>query len=222
MSKIPLWLKIAFTGWMIFWVPTYAGFYGLQNFLWICDLCNFILLVGLWLESRTLISSQLIGVLIVDIFWALDVAAALFLGYHPIGGTAYMFDANIPLYVRLMSLFHVFTPLVLVFAVLRVGYEKRGVILQTGITWMALAVSYLLTEPEQNINWVWGPFGEPQKAVDSWLYFLACLVAYPLLLYLPTHGIIVFICRCSCQSEKEEDQADSKSRKAVPFCSEFC
>jgi hypothetical protein len=92
-----------------------------------------------------------------------------------------------------MSLFHVFAPLILIFSVLRLGYEKKGLILQTAITWIALTLSYLLTDPETNINWVWGPFGKPQVVVDGWVYFLACLAAYPLLLYVPTHGMMLFI-----------------------------
>jgi hypothetical protein len=53
----------------------------------------------------------------------------------------------------------------------------------------------LAGKPDPDINWVWGPFGEPQNVVEVRLYFLACLAAYPVLIYLPTHGIIVFLRR---------------------------
>jgi hypothetical protein len=195
MRRIPGWLKIAFTAWILVWVPVYTSFYGPQNFLWICDLCNFILLIALWLDSRLLFSSQLVAVLMIDFLWSIDVAVALLMGFHPIGGTEYMFYPEIPLYIRLMSLFHVFTPPLLIYAVIRLGYDRRGLILQSLITWFILPLSYLLTDPERNINWIWRPFGVPQTMFASWLYFVILMAAYPLLLYHPTHGLVLLACR---------------------------
>lgn len=195
MKTIPKWLKFAFTIWMMVWIPVYAGFHGLQNFLWLCDLCNFILLIALWSENRLLFSSQLVAVLIIDFLWSVDVTAALLLGFHPVGGTEYMFYPEIPLYIRLMSLFHVFTPPLLIYAVIRLGYDRRGLILQTLITWIIIPLSYLLTDPARNINWIWRPFGKPQTMIAPWLYFIILMAAYPLLLYLPTHGLVLLIRR---------------------------
>ncbi len=195
MRRIPGWLKIAFTAWILVWVYVWTNFYGPQNFLWICDLCNFILLIAFWLDSRLLFSSQLVAVLMIDFLWSIDVAVALLSGFHPIGGTEYMFYPEIPLYIRLMSLFHLFTPPLLVYAVIRLGYDRRGLILQSLITWCILPLSYLLTDPERNINWIWRPFGVPQTMFASWLYFVILMAAYPLLLYLPTHGLVLLACR---------------------------
>ena len=189
------WLKIAFTVWVMVWVPVYISYRGPQNFLWICDLCNFILLIALWTENRMLFSSQLVAVLIVDILWSVDVVVALLWGFHPIGGTEYMFYAELALIVRVMSLFHVFTPLLIIYAVVRLGYDNRGIILQTVLTWIVLPLSYLLTDPARNINWIYRPFGKEQTMVPLWLYFIILMVAYPLLLYLPIHGLVLLIQR---------------------------
>jgi hypothetical protein len=192
---IPKWLKIAFTAWMLVWIPAYMSFYGPQNFLWLCDLCNFIVLIALLTESSLLFSSQMVAVLIVDIIWGIDVTGALLSGVHLIGGTEYMFNPGIPILIRLLSLFHVFIPAIIVFGVIRLGYHKRGLILQTLLTWVILPLTYLLTSPEMDINWVWGLFGKPQSTLAPWFYFLLCMAGYPLVLYIPTHGLVTLICR---------------------------
>ncbi len=40
--RIPLWLKIGWTIWVMVWVPVYWKPYGLQNFLFFCDLGNIV------------------------------------------------------------------------------------------------------------------------------------------------------------------------------------
>jgi len=183
-GRIPLPLKLTVTLWMVVWVPVYAHHYGAANFLWISDVAVFLTFVAVWTGSRLLASSQLVGVLLINIAWTIDVAVALLTGVHPIGGTEYMFDAEWPLYLRLMSLFHIWVPLVLVYLVSRVGYTDRGVALQTGIVWILLPATYLLTPSEHNINWVHGPFGEPQEVVAPGLYLLLIMVVYPLVFVL--------------------------------------
>jgi hypothetical protein len=101
--------------------------YGAANFLWISDVAVFLTFVAVWTGSRLLASSQLVGVLLINVAWTIDVVVALLTGVHPIGGTEYMFDGEWPLYLRLMSLFHLWVPLVLVFLVVRIGYTGRGV-----------------------------------------------------------------------------------------------
>jgi len=126
MSRVPLWLKVAYTAWMLVWVPAYWVHNGPANFLWFCDLASFVLAAALWMESALLVSSQAVGVLLVQVLWTVDVAARLLLGFHPIGGTQYMFDPARPLWVRLLSLFHVAMPVLLVWGLWRLGYHRRG------------------------------------------------------------------------------------------------
>ena len=59
--RVPLWLKIGWTVWVIAWVPLYWTQYGLQNFLFFCDLGNLLLMLALWLESPLIFSWQATG-----------------------------------------------------------------------------------------------------------------------------------------------------------------
>lgn len=187
---VPLWLKIAFTVFVAAWTPLVLATPGWQNLLWLCDLANFLVLAGLWLESRLLLSSQLIATLLVGAAWTLDLLAALALGIHPFAATQYMFDPAIPFALRLSSLFHIAVPLLLWFVVRRIGHDRRGWRLQVLLTWVALPLSAWLTEPERNINLLAAPFGIQQAWLPPWLYVVVCMVAYPIILYLPAEAAV--------------------------------
>src|ERR1700737_2922866 len=62
--RVPLWLKIGWTGWVIAWGPFYWTQYGLQNFLFFCDLGNLFLMLALVLESPLIFSWQATGLLL--------------------------------------------------------------------------------------------------------------------------------------------------------------
>src|ERR1017187_8237038 len=122
-SRIPLWLKLAWTAWVLVWAPLYWKYYGAQNFLYFCDLGNLLITFGLWLESRLILSWQAVGLLVFQTLYALDLIAALLFGKHLTGGTEYMFDPAVPLFVRLLGLYHLAVPLLLLWAVRRLGYD---------------------------------------------------------------------------------------------------
>jgi len=184
--RIPLWLKIGWTAWVLVWAPVYWRHYGPANFLWFCDIGNFVLAAALWLESPLLFSWQAVSLLVVQVYWTLDLMGRLALGFHPFGGSEYMFDASVPLGVRLLSLFHAATPPLLVWALLRLGYDRRAWLAQTLTCWVVLPLSYR-AGAMLDVNWVWGMFDKPQARLAPGLYLAFCLAAYPLLLYLPTH-----------------------------------
>ena len=185
---IPLWLKLTYTAWMAAWVPVYWSAFGPSNFLWLCDVANFIVCAALWLESPLLFSAQACGVLLIQLGWALDFFGNILLRFHPIGGTEYMFDPAEPVITRCLSaFFHLAMPGLLLWAIARLGFDRRGVRFQTALAWAVLPLSFFVAGPEVNLNWVWGPFGKPQSALAPWLYLLVTMAAYPLLLYVPTH-----------------------------------
>lgn len=186
-EHLPLGLKLAFSAWIAVWVPAYLVVYEPQNFLWLCNLANLLVLAALWTESRLLLSAQFLSVLLVGILWSLDVAGAFLTGVHLIGGTEYMFNPDIPLPARLLSLYHMLLPLVTVYGVMRLGYDRCGLWLQTAITWVVLPTSYWFTDMERNINWVHGPFGQEQNLLDSRLYVAVLMLLWPVLIYLPGH-----------------------------------
>jgi hypothetical protein len=187
--RLPLWLKIAWTVWVVAWVPVYAHQYGAQNFLYFCDLGNFFIALALWLESPLILSWQATGLLLFQTLYCVDLAGAVLSGHHLIGGTEYMFDPHIPLLVRLLSLFHVVTPGLLLWAIYRLGYDERGWKLQTLTAWIVVPINYFW-RPQYDINWARGPFLHEQHAVLGLLYLLGYLTLLPLLVYWPTHLIL--------------------------------
>jgi hypothetical protein len=187
--RLPLWLKIAWTIWLIFWVPLYWRQYGAQNFLFFCDLGNVLIGIALWLESALIFSSVASGLLLFQTVFAVDLAGALLTGRHIIGGSEYMFDPHVPLLIRLLSLFHVVTPPLLLWAIWRLGYDRRGWKFQTLMTWIVVPINYFW-RPEQDVNWARGLFFHEQHVVPGWIYLLNYLIAVPLFVYFPTHLIL--------------------------------
>jgi hypothetical protein len=96
-----------------------------------------------------------------------------------------MFDARRPLWIRAISLFHVFLPVVLAWMVWRLGYDRRALVAQTLLAWVVLPVTWLVTEPQVNINWVYGPGSRPQKKLKPLVYLLIVMGAFPLVFYMP-------------------------------------
>ena len=190
MPHIPLWLKIAFTAWLLLWIPGYWIMLGPSNFLWFCDLANFLVCLALWRESPLLLSSQAVGILLVDLVWTIDVTAAFLTSKHPIGGTEYMFLAAEPLWLRLFSLFHLAVPVMVLWCLTRLGFDRRAWKLQTAIAWIVLPICYAFTDPALNLNWLRRPFEQEQTLMSPLAYLGFCLVAYPLVLYWPTNAVL--------------------------------
>jgi len=187
--RVPFWLKVGWTGWVLVWAPVYWRQYGLQNFLYFCDLGNILVALGLWLESPFIFSWQATGLLFFQTLYTFDLAGALVSGRHLIGGTEYMFDPHISLWVRLLSLFHVATPVVLLWAIWRLGYDQRGWKLQTLTTWIVVPINYFW-RPQADVNWARGLFFHEQHVVPGMVYVAAYLIAVPLLVYWPTHLLL--------------------------------
>jgi hypothetical protein len=190
--RIPLWLKVVWTVWLMVWIPVYWREYGLQNFLFFCDLGNFFIAAGLWLESSLIFSWQAASLLLFQSLFTLDVAAALLRGHHPIGGTEYMFDPHVALWIRLLSLFHVVTPVLLLWAIYRLGYDGRGWKYQTLTAWIVVPINYFW-RPQYDVNWARGPFFREQHVVSGLVYLLGYLIVVPAVVYFPTHGFLVWM-----------------------------
>lgn len=184
-SQIPLWLKVAWTAYLALWAPIYWRQYGMQNFLYFCDLGNLLIALGLWSESRLIVSWQAVGLLVFQTLYALDLVGALMSGRHVIGGTEYMFDRSIALSIRLLGLYHLVVPPLLLWAVHRLGYDRRAWQWQTLLTAIVVPVNYFW-RPAYNVNWARG-LGHEQHLLPGWLYLAAYLIVVPLVIYWPTH-----------------------------------
>jgi len=197
-ARIPLWLKVAYTLFMCVMVPTYWHAYGPLNFLWLCDATAFVALLAIWLESALLASMGALAMTISQTLWTIDLLTRLFhVPLASLGPTNYMFDPGIPVFVRLVSLFHVWMPAMLLWMVWRLGYDRRACAVQSVVTMLILEMSFLFTyrppaSPQHpggvNINWVFG-FGyqSPQKWMHPVLFVTLHMLFYPLCIYLPTH-----------------------------------
>jgi hypothetical protein len=192
--RIPLWLKIAWTLWLLVWAPVYFRQYGLQNFLFFCDIGNVLTGIGLWLESALIFSWVACGLLLFQTLYTIDLAGAVLTGHHWIGGTEYMFDPRLPLGIRLLSLFHVVTPPLLLWAIWRLGYDPRGWKLQTLEAWIVVPINHFW-RPQIDVNWARGPFFHEQHVMPGWAYLLGYLLIVTLLVYLPTHFFLSWLSR---------------------------
>lgn len=199
-NRIPLGLKLAYTGFMEVLVPVYWHHYGPTNFLYFCDVALFLTLAAVWLENALLASMAAVGILLPQMLWCADFVGNL-LGFHLTGMTNYMFDAQRPLYLRGLSLFHGWLPFLLVFLVKRLGHDRRALVAWTSLAWVLMLVAfYLLPAPGSlpidsnlpvNVNYV---FGLSDSAAQTWMpqyaWFALMLTALPLVIYAPTHLVL--------------------------------
>ena len=186
---MPLWIKISYTLFICILVPVYWKQYGPGNFLWFSDLALFVTAAALWLESSLLASMMALSVVVLESVWIIDFIIGLIAGSSVIGLSAYMFDSKISLPIRALSLFHIILPLLLVWLLYRFRYDTRALVAQTVLACVVLPVTYFLTQPSENVNWVYGP-GGPQKWMPAPLYLILLMLAFPLVLYLPTHFLL--------------------------------
>ena len=198
-ARIPLWLKLVFTAFVAVFVPYYWIEYTPANFLWFCDIAMFLTLVALWTERPLVASMPAVGILLPQGLWIADFVIGLVLGYSPVGLSGYMFRDDIPLHVRAFSLFHVWLPLLLVWLVARLGYDRRALIGQTLIAWGTLVATWLTVAtpdgPAGNVNKVFGFGDTPQMLMPHAAWLILLMVLYPLAIYLPTHLVLRRLCR---------------------------
>jgi len=187
---IPLWIKIAYTLFVAVTVVVYSFKYSLGNFLWFSDIALLTSVPALWLESSLLASMIAVGIALPEVLWNVSFFGQLLTGRRITGLTDYMFDPHKPLYLRALSLFHVFLPVMLLWMIHVMGYAPDAWIAQTALTWVVLPLTYFFTNPEENVNWVFGPGAKPQKRIPPLIYLGLLLIGFPLLVSLPTHLLL--------------------------------
>jgi hypothetical protein len=182
-------LRPAAAVWLVLFIAVYGWAYGAANFIRLCDVAVILTCLGILSGSALLVSSQAVSSLVVDLAWDLDLLWQLLLGRPLIGGTEYMWDTRFPLGVRLMSLFHVAWPPLLITVLRRHGYDPRGFPLQCLIAAAVLVASRFIL-PGENLNYAfrdpffhraWGP-----APVHIALTFAVLVAA----VYWPTHRLL--------------------------------
>lgn len=189
-TMIPLWTKLAYTVFVLVTVAVYAVKYPLGNFLWFSDIALLSTAPALWFESSLLASMMLVGILLPEALWNVSFFGQLVTGKRLSGLTDYMFDPDKPLYLKALSLFHVFLPPLLIWMIAQLGYAPKAWIAQTALAWVVLPLSFWLTTPEENVNWVYGFGARPQKRIPPLAYLLLLMIGFLVLIYLPTHLLL--------------------------------
>ena len=185
------WVGLA---WMAVWLPAYFRVWGWANLLHLCDVAVILSFVGLWWGNPLLLSSQAVSSLMAGVFWISDVGWKLTTGRYLVGGTDYMFDVRYPLWVRLLSTFHIGLPLVLLWALRRVGYDRRALALQAVLAGILLIAGRFLSA-DLNMNYAyrdpvwhraWGP--GPVHLLVTFVVLIAAI-------YWPTHLLLTRLFR---------------------------
>jgi hypothetical protein len=143
-----------------------------------------------------LISTQAIALALPQTIWIIDFLS----GGRLLGLSAYMFNPAIPLFTRLLSTFHIWLPILLVYLVWAMGYDRRAVWVQALLLVAILIASYVFTDPRHpptrypdasvNVNRVYGIHPTDVQTWMPWYCFLALhMLFWPVVFYLPTHLI---------------------------------
>lgn len=193
MSHFPLWFKLVETAFVLVVVVIYARTWGFANFLWFSDIALIGSVPALWLEDATLASVLALAVLVPDGFWSVSYLARLVTGVRVSGLSDYMFDASKPRWLRALSLFHLWLPLLLLSMVMSFGYDPRALAIMCIGGWIVLWICHRWTDPAENINWVFGFGGRPQSKRSSMGAFALILVAFPAVIWLPTHVLLQWV-----------------------------
>jgi hypothetical protein len=199
---VPLWLKIAYSAFMAVLIPVYWYYYGPTNFLYFCDVCLLLTLVGIWIESPLLISMCAVGIVLPQIVWCLDFVGQFF-GISLVGMTDYMFKDTSP-FLRGLSLFHGWITFLLLYLVWTLGYDSRALPAWTVLAWALILICFFLMPPPRpdagltpvNINYVWGPRDDvAQSWVSPGIWVMGLMIGMPILLFTPVHYFLSYAVR---------------------------
>jgi hypothetical protein len=190
-GALPLWPKIAYTAFLAVIVPAYWVRNGPQNFLWFSDIALLVTGAALWLESSLLASAMAVGVFLPEALWNVSYFGRLLTGARISTLADYMFDARKSRFMRGLSLLlHVVMPAALVWMLAQLGYDSRALGLQTALAWVVLPLTYAVTDPTRNINWVSGFGHPPRRWLSPTMHLIALMLGFPIGVYLPTHLVL--------------------------------
>ncbi len=184
-QRIPLWVKISYTLMVATILPVYWHHLGPGNFLWFSDIALIALVPALWLEQRLLASMMALSVLLLELSWLVDFLS----GGNLTQIAAYMFTDDLVWYIRLLSgVFHLALPPVLLLLLYKLGYDRRALPAQALLCMVVVPLSYWLTGPEANVNWVYGPPGM-DLTLPRPVYLALLITGFIVVVYLPSHWL---------------------------------
>jgi hypothetical protein len=195
-ERIPNVVKWSFTGFVAILVPFYWSSYGPTNFLYFCDVALFLTLAAVWTEKPIFASMAAVGIVLPQVLWQVDFLGSL-VGLPVSGMTSYMFDSGIPLFARFLSFFHFWLPILLLYLVYRLGYDRRALMSWTLLAWGLMLISYFLLpapgDPRSfdnqpyNVNYVFGLGEESQTWMPPLAWLGLLMLALPCVFFIPAH-----------------------------------
>lgn len=212
-KRLPMGVKVAYTTFVAVLVPYYWQAYGPTNFLYFCDVALLLTLIGVWRESPLLVSMPAVGITLPQALWQIDFLGMI-VGLPVTGMTGYMFDPKLTLFTRGLSFFHFWLPFLLIWMIVRIGYDRRAFKAWTVLAWaLVLICFFLMPAPPApadnpnlpvNINYVHG--FDNQKA-QEWMpplvYLGVMMLILPICIYWPTH---LLLSRFRLPSETKSDE----------------
>jgi hypothetical protein len=184
-NAIPSWVTISYTVMVCVIVPVYWMEYGPANFLWFSDIALLLMVPALWLKSPLLSSMMAVGVLPFETIWMVAFFSGGTLGHM----ADYMFDPNLSIFLRGLSLFHFPMPAVIILMLMRFRYDKRALLAQTLLALIVIPLTYAVTKPEDNINWVYG-FDKVQTLLPPHIYLAVLAFTMVCLVFVPMHFLL--------------------------------
>jgi hypothetical protein len=155
----------------------------------LCDVAVILAFIGLWTGSSLLLSAQAVSSFAAGVLWVVDVGWRLATGRILAGGTDYMWDARYPLWVRLLSTFHIALPLAMLWALRKIGYDRRALAFQTAIAAVLFVVGRMVPS-EVNLNYAYGDPLFHRAWGPAPLHLAVMLIGVTVLLYWPTHLLL--------------------------------
>lgn len=141
-------LKLAYTALAFVVFVIYWREYGPVNFLWFSDIAFFAMVPALWLNNRYIASMMAVGVLPLEIMWVVGlISGGAFLGI-----AEYMYDASLPLWLRLLSLFHFPMIISVIYMMCKFGYDKRALIPQIVLSVIVVFLTQHFDNTGEHIN----------------------------------------------------------------------
>lgn len=182
----PPWATLPVTTFTAVLIPVYWIEYGPGNFLWFSDIALFAVVIALWTGNRLVYSMMAVGVLPLEMAWLADFLT----GGNLIGLAAYMFDPDLDLHMRVLSGFHLLLPPLIVWMLVRQGYDRRALPAQTLLAWIVLPATWLLTSPDDNINWVHGLGDDGHQILPPLVHLGLYMALLPVVALLPAHLLL--------------------------------
>jgi hypothetical protein len=185
--RIALWVKLSYSLMALIVLPIYWLRYEPEHFLWFSDIALIVMIYALWRESKLATSTMAVGVLALEFVWLLDFIS----GGNIIGLAKYMFEDELETHMKTLSLFHIPLLAVIIYALVKLGYDKRGLWAQIILSIIVLPLTYFWADPaDENINWVFGPGSKPQQTLPPLQYLALLMLTLPVAVYLPTHLLL--------------------------------